>query len=282
MRLHVLGSGSPEPYARRASSGYLVELGATKIMLDCGGGAVSRLLEAGFAPDEVDYLFLSHLHSDHMLDYARLIHAAWDMSGKRIRVFGPPPLSLIHQRLFGPDGAFAFDLAARTDFAPSQEVWRARGGVVPRPWPAPEINEVVPGFVHDGGEWQLSSCEVPHAQPHLACMAFRIEANGRSLVYSGDAGLCSGMEKLAREADLLIHWCYRADGQHVHPALDALSPTPSDIASFAKRVGVKRLRITHIRVSMDTDAERSPALAALKTQFGEEAGIAEDLDVYDV
>ena len=94
---------------------------------------VSRLLEAGVAPDEVDTLILSHLHSDHMIDYARLIHAAWDMSGKRIRVLGPAPIAEINERLFGSAGALAFDWAARTDYEPSQEVWRGRGGSVPRP-----------------------------------------------------------------------------------------------------------------------------------------------------
>ncbi|MEM8951280.1 MAG: MBL fold metallo-hydrolase, partial [Pseudomonadota bacterium] len=74
MKLTILGSGSPEAYARRASSGYLLEVAGQRILFDCGGGVVSRLVEAGFRPSDIDYLFFTHLHSDHMIDYARLIH----------------------------------------------------------------------------------------------------------------------------------------------------------------------------------------------------------------
>lgn len=278
MKVTVLGSGTPEPYARRASSGYLIETQDQKILLDCGGGVVSRLLEIGVEPSDIDTLVLSHLHSDHMIDYARLIHAAWDMAGKSIRVFGPAPIAEINERLFGPSGALAFDLAARTGFEPSQEVWRDRGGVVPRPWPSPQITEIGPGFTCDADGWSLEACEVPHAQPWLLCLAFRLEAGGKVLTYSGDAGLCEGMEKLSADADLLIHWCYRSEGQTISPRLDARSPTPSLIAQMAADAGVKRLLLTHTRVQMDEPAARTAALKALEAHFPGEAGIAEDLD----
>ena len=282
MRLTVLGSGSPEPYARRASSGYLIETGGTKILFDCGGGVVGRLLEAGIAPAEIDYLFFSHLHSDHMMDYARLIHAAWEMGNKRIGVFGPAPIAQITERLFGPDGAFAHDLRARTEFAPSQQVWQDRGGSLPRPWPDPVITEVSPGFAFDGGTWQLTSCEVPHAQPHLICMGFRLEAEGRSLVYSGDAGLCEDLARLAAGADTLVHWCYRPDGEALHPVLDSLCPTPSEIAAFARGIGVKRLFLTHFRVHMDSPERYATAKESLSDHFGPDAGILEDLDQFEI
>ncbi|MEO0485792.1 MAG: MBL fold metallo-hydrolase [Pseudomonadota bacterium] len=282
MRLHVLGSGSPEPYARRASTGLLVEAAGQRILLDCGGGVVSRLLEAGFEPADVDVLVFTHLHSDHMIDYARLIHAAWDSADKRIRVFGPAPIATIHERLFGPQGALAFDLAARTGLVESQEVWRARGGTVPRPWPAPEIAEIEPGFVLDGDGWRLTTCEVPHAQHHLTCMAMRLDAGGKSFVFSGDAGLCPALETLTQGADLLVHWCYRSEGQTLSPSLDAKSPTPSEIARMARAAGVKRLLLTHIRVQMDAEEPRNAALEALAREFGPNAGIAEDLEVYEI
>lgn len=282
MKLHILGSGSPEPHARRASSGYLVEVAGERLLFDCGGGVVSRLIEAGFEPADIDYLFLSHLHSDHMIDYARLIHAAWDMGDKRIKVFGPPPLAHIHERLFGADGALAHDLRARTEYAPSQEVWRQRGGVIPRPLPSPTITEIDPSFSLSTPRWALTTCEVPHAQPHLVCLAFRLETGGKSFVYSGDAGLCDGMRELCREADLLLHWCYRADGQRIHPELDARSPTPSEIARFAESLGVKRLLLTHIRVQMDAPDQSRAALEALEQNFSGPSGIAEDLQVTEI
>ena len=86
MKLTILGSGSPEPYVRRASSGYLIEVGKDCILLDCGGGVFDNLLRSGRLPSQISHIVFSHLHSDHMMDYARLVHAAWDEGGDPIQV----------------------------------------------------------------------------------------------------------------------------------------------------------------------------------------------------
>lgn len=282
MRLTILGSGSPEPGPRRASSGYLVETGADRILFDCGGGVFDNLLRSGRRPSDITHLVFSHLHSDHMMDYARLVHAAWDAGAPPLKVWGPAPIAGITRRLFGPDGAFAHDLRARTELLPSREVWLARGGTLPRPWPAPEIAEVAPGFTLEGAGWRLSSCEVPHAQPLLTCMGFALEAGGRKLVYSGDAGICEALADLARDADLLIHWCYRLSGEAAHPAMIPLTPTPAEIGAMARAAGVRRLLLTHFRTHMDSAEGHAAALADLARTFGGPAGIAEDLDSHEV
>lgn len=279
LRLTVLGSGSPESYARRSSSGYLVEVGTDRILFDCGGGVVDRLLLAGFDPSDVTHLFFSHLHSDHMMDYARLVHAAWDKGAAPLNVWGPAPIAEISKGYFGKNGVLSHDLQARTEFLPSQEIWKARGGTLPRPWPAPQISEVEPGFEIAGKDWRVTSCEVPHAQPMLDCMALRLEAGGSVLAYSGDAGLTQEAEAFYAGADVLVHWCYRLNGEDMHPDLMRLSPTPSEIGAMAARAGVKRLALTHIRKHMDATGLNEAVLSAAVDAFGGSVQIAEDLDV---
>ena len=282
MKLTVLGSGSPEAYLRRASSGYLLDIGDDVVLFDCGGGVYDNLLRAGRKPSEITHIFFSHLHSDHMMDYARLIHAAWDEGGRPVQVFGPDPIGFITQGYFGPQGVLSHDLRARTELLPSQEVWKARGGTLPRPWPAPDVTEITPGFTFQGNGWRLSSCEVPHAQPALTCMAFAVESEGRKFVYSGDAGICDALTALITNADLLLHWCYRLDGETAHPLMLPVTPTPSQIAQVAKSAGVKRLLLTHFRVHMDAPESHATALKALAEHFGEDSRIVEDLDEYTV
>ncbi|MEM6465150.1 MAG: MBL fold metallo-hydrolase, partial [Pseudomonadota bacterium] len=210
MRLTVLGSGSPEAHARRASSGYLLEVAGAHLLFDCGGGVVDRLLQTGRRPADVDALFLSHLHSDHMMDYARLVHSAWDDGAAPLPVYGPQPTAEITEKLFGRDGVFAEDLRARTELAPSQAVWVARGGTLPRTWPAPVVTEIAKGKVIEGAGWRVTVIEVPHAQPVLTCLAFAVEDGaGCRFVYSGDAGKDAGLERLCAGADAVLHWCYR-------------------------------------------------------------------------
>lgn len=282
MKLTILGSGSPEPHPRRASSGYLLEVGDDRLLFDCGGGVYDNLIRAGRLPSDITHLFFSHLHSDHMMDYARLVHAAWDEGGGPLKVWGPAPIARITEGYFGPDGVLSADLRARTELAPSQQVWVARGGSLPRLGPAPEVTEVSPGFVVEGNGWTLQSCEVPHAQPAFDCMAFAVKAEGRKFVYSGDAGLCEALTDLQRDADLLLHWCYRLSRDSVHAAIAELCPTPGEIASTAQAAGVGRLLLTHFRKHMDDPDGHEDALRDLRAGFSGDAEIVEDLNRYQV
>ncbi len=280
MKVTALGTGTPESTSRRASSGYLVEIGPDRILLDCGGGVVDRLIASGRLPKDITHLFFSHLHSDHMMDYARLVHAAWDEGAEPLRVWGPPPIKAITTKLFGRDGVFDHDLRARTEMAPSQLVWKNRGGTLPRPWPKPVVTEIQPGFSFDGTGWSLSSCEVAHAQPILSCMAFRIEYQGKVFVYSGDAALSDDLESLCANADLLIHWCYRFDDETAMADYAHLTPTPSEIATMAERAAVKDLRLTHIRTHNDASERLEMARSAAAQVFSGKIAILEDGDQF--
>lgn len=282
MNITLLGTGSPEANKDRASSGYLIEAGHDIILLDCGGGVFDRLLQAGYKPSDVTHLFFTHLHSDHMMDYARLVHAAWDEGGGALKVFGPAPIREINDKLFGNNGVFATDLTARTEHVASQQVWRARGGTIPRPWPAPVITEIESGFTYRSAAssetpWSLSSCEVFHAQPHLDSMAFKVTMADKSFVYSGDAALSTEFENFARGCDLLLHWCYRDIDDHSMPAVTELSPDPIQIAQLATRVGCKQLVLTHLRTKMDTPANQSNIIAAVSQNYSGDFQIANDL-----
>ena len=119
MEIILLGTGTPNPSLKRQSSGYLVEIGADTLVFDHGAGAHHRLMEAGRRAVDVDYLFLSHLHSDHCLDYARLIHTRWDQGAGNVPelvVYGPSYTARMTDLLFGDQGVFEPDLAARTQY----------------------------------------------------------------------------------------------------------------------------------------------------------------------
>jgi len=282
MKLTILGSGSPEACVRRASSGYLLEVGEDRILFDCGGGVFDNLLRSGRLPKDITHLFFTHLHSDHMMDYARLVHAAWDEGAPPLKVWGPKPIARQSEGYFGRNGVLSPDLIARTELKPSQEVWVSRGGTLPRAWPAPVVTEIAPGFAYQGNGWTLKSCAVPHAQPAFDCMAFSVEAGGKKFVYSGDAAICDQLRQLARNADVLLHWCYRLSIDPIHPAISAMSPTPADTAKMAQATGVKRLLLTHFRIHMDTEEGHASAHADLGNHFDGPAEIIEDLNAYEI
>jgi ribonuclease BN (tRNA processing enzyme) len=74
MKLTILGNNGPYPSAGGACSGYLLEEGNTKLLLDCGNGILSNLFKF-IKFEELDAIILSHLHSDHISDMMVLKYA---------------------------------------------------------------------------------------------------------------------------------------------------------------------------------------------------------------
>ena len=158
MKITLLGTGTPSPSLRRHSSGYVFEVGDDVIVMDHGPGAHQRLLEAGYKATDVGHFFLTHYHYDHLLEYPRLVLTRWDQGGGRVpelKVYGPEPLGEITERFFGPQGAFALDIAARTRHEASLSVYRARSGTGTRLPPSPELRQVKPGDVIEGQGWTV-------------------------------------------------------------------------------------------------------------------------------
>lgn len=92
-RLVLLGSkggpalrpGGPWP------SSSLLEIGGRTIVVDCGLGVTRGLVDAGLSLKALDLVFITHLHSDHVLELGSLIHTAWTAGlAAPVTIFGPP------------------------------------------------------------------------------------------------------------------------------------------------------------------------------------------------
>ena len=225
IHLTLLGTGTPTPLLHRAGSSYLVTLGEEILLFDCGPGCVRRLLEKGVSPTRITHLFLTHLHYDHCVDYGYLVLSRWDQGvGKmpELSVYGPPNTERMTQLLFGESGVFGPDLAARTEHPGSHFIYEKRGGVLPRERPNPVVTEVGDGGVVECPDWRVKVAEVVHCQPQLTCLAYRLEAYGRSIVFGGDTAPTAKLTELAAGADVLVHMCHFINEVVTDPRLTEL------------------------------------------------------------
>jgi ribonuclease BN (tRNA processing enzyme) len=251
-------------------SGYVVEIGNDVIVLDHGFGAHHRLLELGIAATRVTHLFFTHLHYDHCGDYARLVLTRWDQGAGRVpdlRVYGPPPIALMTEQLFGNDGVYQADLVARTSHGCSLSIYEARGGVLPRRRPDPRVTELKLGDVVKQGEWSLEVGNAQHFQPYLTTFAFRLRHAGRTLVYSGDSGPIPEMEDFARGADVLIHMCHHISGTELSADFANSCMGHMELAHLASRASVKNLVLTHITEQFDKPGAREQAITEIGRVF---------------
>jgi len=280
MRVRLLGTGTPTPSLRRMCSGYVVEIGDDVIVLDHGFGAHHRLLELGIPATRVTHLFFTHLHYDHCGDYGRMVLTRWDQGAGQIpdlKVFGPPPLARMTEQLFARDGVYGPDLTARTEHDCSLSIYQARGGVLPRAWPQPRVREIAVGDVIEGRGWVLKVGAAEHFRPYLTTLAFRIEAGGRSLVYSGDSGPTPPMRAFAEGADVLIHMCHYRSGTALSEGFADSCMGHMELAQLAADANVRGVVTTHITEQFDKPGARERVIAEMGSVYRGNIFFGEDL-----
>jgi ribonuclease BN (tRNA processing enzyme) len=276
----LLGTGTPAPSVERQSSGYLIDIDGSLLVMDHGPGAHHRLIESGYRAVDVTHAFFSHLHYDHCMDYDRLVLQRWDQGADRIpdlQVFGPSPLERMTQLLFGEDGVYGPDIRARVEHQSSLDVFVARGGTLPRRRPAPVVREVAPGDAIAGPGWRVTVGQASHVQPQLACLAYRLDTDDGSICYSGDSGRTDAIVELARGCDVLIHMNHHFTGTEPTPSYRAACGNHRDNAETAARAGVKALVLTHVLPQIDVPGVREQIVHEIRQVFSGRVIWGEDL-----
>ena len=270
MKLWLLGTGTPTPSLTRACSGYLIQAGSDHILFDHGFGAYHRLLEVGTSPTRISHVFFSHHHYDHMGDYARLVLTRWDQGAGKIpdlKVYGPPPLRLITERLFGADGAFGPDIISRTENECSLDVFRARGGQGARAKPQPIVRELSEHERVEEGGWSVTVAPVHHFAPHLISYGYRIDGDGQSIVYSGDTGPSRALARLAADCDVLVHMCHYLSGTALSATFAAFTSGHLEAARTAQEARVKNLVISHVTEQFDRPGVREKVITDMSRVY---------------
>ena len=220
MEVVTLGTGTLVPQAGRASAGVLVLEDDRALPLDLGRNVLSRMVEAGIDPLDLDHFLLTHLHPDHSCELVSLLFGL---------NYGVRPPRQRPVRLIGPAGLQDLvDALARA--------WPWLEATFPL-----EVREIGPGTVDVGAGWEVEAVRLEHGSTEDLGYRVRSTASGRTLAFTGDTGPCPALEDLARGVDLLVAECSStdADATEFH-----LSPTPLGRAAAA--AGARRLVLTHL------------------------------------
>ena len=188
----LLGTGDPTPRLDRFGPSTLVEAGRTTFLFDAGRGAMQRLYQHGTSTASLDAIFLTHLHSDHIVGLVDLWLTGWVVDGRTepLRMYGPVGTRALVDHLAE---AFAFDIEIRTS-----EARRSAEGV------AIEVVEI-----DDGCRWEAYSVTVTaflvDHHPVAPAFGLRVDYAGRAVALSGDTRYSEALIRQSAGVDVLIH-----------------------------------------------------------------------------
>ena len=244
-RLILLGTmGGPRVNSSgRSNASTLILINDVPYVVDCGYGVSKQLLAAGVAHNRLRYIFCTHLHSDHSIEYGTLFYNAW-VTGL--------PTSVV---AYGPTG-----LEKMTDdFLSYMKIdidtrMVDEGRSDPRKMiAAHELNGV--GTVMRNDDVNVTCISVPHPMIKSA-LAYRFDAKDRSIVISGDTAYHPALADFARGADVLVHEIMYLpgierlvqrlpDASRLRSHLLASHTQAEDVGRIAARAGVKTLVLSH-------------------------------------
>ncbi|MDO8681416.1 MAG: MBL fold metallo-hydrolase [Acidobacteriota bacterium] len=190
----LLGTGvGPSVNLQQFGASILVEAGGERLLFDCGRGTTMRLTQAGVPIGSISRLFLTHLHSDHVIQIPDLFLTGW-AGGRRtipLEVWGPDGTSDMMDHI---QQAFAFDIHMRRDV---DEKLPAAGIQV-------VSHDIKQGIVFDERGVKVTAFLVDHG-PVQPAFGYRIDYRGRSVALSGDTRVSENLIRFARGVDVLIH-----------------------------------------------------------------------------
>jgi len=232
VKLTILGCSGSGPGPDSPASGYLVESGGSRLVLDLGNGTFGALQR--FAdPFALDGVVLSHLHADHCADFAALTV---------LRRYHPdPPVDTARHPLpvlAPPDAPQRLAALYAADEPERQRT---------------DLSDVFAFSGLDGGSAAVGAFAVSAVPVEHVCPAWgvRLEAGGRVLAYTGDTGPCPGLVDLARGADVLLS---EASWPDFPGAPDGVHLSGRQAAEVATAAGVGRLVLTHVQPWSDASA----------------------------
>jgi ribonuclease Z len=269
LKVVLLGTGAGPPVnLQQYGTSTLVEAGAQRFLFDCGRGATLRLAQASVPIGSITRVFLTHLHSDHVVQLPDLLLTGWAGGGRAVplAVWGPAGTRAMMDHL---QQAFAFDIHMRRDV--DEHLPAAGISVVSH-----EVTTDGVVFTEDGVT--VTAFLVDHG-PVQPAFGYRIEYRGRSVVLSGDTRVSENLVRHAHGADVLVHEVIDPEALRDRPdrpsaaivdAIIAHHTTPQQAGEVFRRVAPRLAVYSHA-----PNSER--ILAQTRTAYAGPLQGAEDL-----
>jgi len=248
MKLTILGSGTFVPELNRNCSGYLVELGKEKIILDFGRGTIHNLLKMKINLYELDKIFISHMHTDHSSELPPFISFIINSPEKKelknkYIIYGPKGIKKRLNKLLE-----SFNLHKHKNLGRIQ------------------IKELSNKDVIKWNNWKIKPFKVKHGN-NLNCLSYRIESEKKVLFYLGDSAYSEELIKGCQNSDVAILEATLPEKWKSKEHMNG-----KEAGKLATKANVKNLIITHVANTYLSDVKKD-----VRKEYKGKFSIAKDL-----
>jgi len=193
----LLGTGDPIPSATRNGPAILVQAGDLKVMIDAGRGNTVRLRQVGLWPGQIDAVFITHFHSDHLNGLADLLTLGYI---GRPDVRRRQPLQIV-----GPIGMKRIAEALRASVDDDVKIRTADEKITPAGAEMDVREFSGDGVVFERDGLKVTAFAVDHGVFIKPAYGYRIDYRGLSALFSGDTRFDENLIANAAGLDLLVH-----------------------------------------------------------------------------
>lgn len=258
MKLILLGTGAVRTDLEHWGPSQLVQVGGKNLLFDCGRGASMRLTEAGILLESIETVFFTHHHMDHNCDFAYFFVTSWLMGRQDpLEIIGPRGTQHFATSLI--EGAYRDDIASRR----GHPLYSEHG----HEFKAVDVTDKE--WVREAEGFTIRAIHPIHKTPILDNLAYRIEADGKSLVVAGDNCVCENLQDLAEGVDCLVHECSFPTEMIKKEKWGPFHTPPRELGKWARERGVKKLVLKHYCLRPGV-VEKEPLVAEVRETFGDE------------
>jgi ribonuclease Z len=197
MAVTLLGTGDPIPSATRNGPSILVEAGGLKLVFDAGRGSTVRLNQLGIWPGQIDAIFITHFHSDHLNGLPDL----WTLG-----YIGRPDVRRARPlEISGPTGIKRITDAMRDAFADDVKIRITDEKVAPAGTEIVAHEFAGDGVMFERNGVKVTAFAVNHGEFIHPAYGYRVDFNGHSVLLSGDTRFDENLIAHGAGLDLLVH-----------------------------------------------------------------------------
>lgn len=236
MKLHILGCGDAFGSGGRNQSGYLVEASDRLFLLDCGPTTLPAMRQAGFDPQRLDCIFLSHLHGDHFggIPFFFISYLYDKPRDKPLHIAGPPGTEERVCELF-------------------RLMYGGSSGL--KELPPAQFHDLHPEKLEIIESIQVFPFRVPHQAREIS-LALKVAYQGRQILFSGDSAWTDLFLIHGRGVDLFLCECSYFD-REITNHMNYLG-----LQENLPRLDCKKLVLTHLGEEMLARSKELPVTLA--------------------